>query len=103
MRHTLRFFGGGAQDLSRNCAESGYHNRLNRDAGMSAGKRAARFAALAGMLITLWAATALADDRVKTQSGVVDGVAVASPGVRIFRGIPFAAPPIGALRWKAPQ
>jgi para-nitrobenzyl esterase len=70
---------------------------------MSAGKRAARFAALAGMLITLWAATVLADDKVKTQSGVVEGVAVASPGVRIFRGIPFAAPPIGALRWKAPQ
>ncbi|HEV2197591.1 MAG TPA: carboxylesterase family protein [Candidatus Acidoferrum sp.] len=66
-------------------------------------KRAARLAALAGMLATLCTSSALADDRVKTESGVVEGVATASPGVRIFRGIPFAAPPVGALRWNAPQ
>jgi len=30
-------------------------------------------------------------------SGVVDG------GVTVFRGIPYAAPPLGDLRWKAPQ
>ena len=70
---------------------------------MKGRKRAARFAALAGTLATLCATNALADDRVKTESGVVEGMAAASPGVRIFRGIPFAAPPVRALRWRAPQ
>ena len=59
---------------------------------MKGRKRAARFAALAGTLATLCATNALADDRVKTESGVVECMAAASPGVRIFRGIPFAAP-----------
>ena len=66
-------------------------------------KRAARCAALTGMLVTLFVTCVFADDRVKTESGVIQGVAAASAGVRAFRGIPFAAPPIGKLRWKAPQ
>jgi len=70
---------------------------------MKARKRAGRFAALAGTLATLCATSALANDQVKAESGVVEGVAATSPGVRIFRGVPLAAPPIGALRWKAPQ
>lgn len=40
--------------------------------------------------------------RVKTENGMVEGT-TAKSGVRIFRGIPFAAPPVGELRWKAPQ
>jgi len=60
-------------------------------------------AALAGLLVTQFAVATLADDQVKTSSGIVEGVKAASPGVRAFRGIPFAAPPIGELRWKAPQ
>ncbi len=38
---------------------------------------------------------------VKTQNGLVSGIH--SNGVNVFKGIPFAAPPIGELRWKAPQ
>jgi len=41
-------------------------------------------------------------DTVKTKDGLIRGVAQSSSGVRIFRGIPFAAPPVGGLRWKAP-
>lgn len=38
---------------------------------------------------------------VHTRYGNVKGYA--EEGIRIFKGIPFAAPPVGALRWKAPQ
>lgn len=40
---------------------------------------------------------------VKTKSGVVDGTTSADGKVQIFEGIPYAAPPVGALRWKEPQ
>ncbi len=39
---------------------------------------------------------------VKTANGLVDGT-VEKSGVRSFKGIPFAAPPVGDLRWKEPQ
>jgi len=35
--------------------------------------------------------------------GVLEGVVSADGLVRTFKGIPFAAPPVGPLRWKAPQ
>jgi len=41
-------------------------------------------------------------DPVKTSDGQLSGVTLES-GVRAFKGIPFAAPPIGSLRWKEPQ
>ena len=41
-------------------------------------------------------------DPIKTAHGSIEGRTKAS-GIRVFRGIPFAAPPIGDLRWKPPQ
>src|SRR5580700_6313871 len=41
-------------------------------------------------------------DPVKTSNGKISGVTLSS-GVRAFKGIPFAAPPVGNLRWKEPQ
>jgi para-nitrobenzyl esterase len=41
-------------------------------------------------------------DPVKTNDGLVAGVTLSS-GVRAFKGIPFAAPPVDALRWREPQ
>ncbi|GLU52046.1 carboxylesterase/lipase family protein [Dyadobacter frigoris] len=38
----------------------------------------------------------------KTVNGTVEGV-IGSTGVRAFKGIPFAAPPVGEFRWREPQ
>jgi para-nitrobenzyl esterase len=38
---------------------------------------------------------------VRIDSGLIEGVQ--ENGVAVFKGIPFAAPPIGPLRWRAPQ
>src|SRR5215472_208552 len=47
--------------------------------------------------------TARTADLVKTANGTVQGTGQKNSGVRIFRGIPFAQPPVGDLRWKEPQ
>lgn len=39
--------------------------------------------------------------RVRTEQGALVGVA--AQGVESFRGVPFARPPVGPLRWRAPQ
>lgn len=44
-----------------------------------------------------------ASDIVKTNHGAVEGVGVQPSGVREFRGMPFAKPPVGDLRWTEPQ
>jgi len=40
---------------------------------------------------------------VKTDAGLVSGSTNITGDVHIFKGIPFAAPPVGDLRWKEPQ
>jgi para-nitrobenzyl esterase len=46
---------------------------------------------------------AAAPDSVRTDAGLIAPAANSPDGVRVFRGIPFGAPPVGPLRWKAPQ
>ncbi len=41
--------------------------------------------------------------RVKTENGWVRGLPAADPRITSFKGIPFAAPPVGGNRWRAPQ
>ncbi len=45
----------------------------------------------------------LAAEPVKVTGGRIEGTTGTDPSVRVYRGVPFAAPPVGALRWKAPQ
>src|SRR5580692_9216687 len=40
---------------------------------------------------------------VKIEGGLVSGVPGTDPSMTAFKGIPFAAPPVGDLRWRAPQ
>ena len=43
----------------------------------------------------------MAQTQVKTVEGILEGKDLS--GIHVFKGVPFAAPPVGNLRWKAPQ
>jgi para-nitrobenzyl esterase len=55
--------------------------------------------ALCALAVGVWAAI---PDPVRTDAGQLSGVTLPS-GVRAFKGIPFAAPPLGDLRWRPAQ
>lgn len=58
------------------------------------------FAALL-VFLTFTAHAASDDPRAKTANGIVVGVN--DGDLRVFKGIPFAQPPVGKLRWREPQ
>src|SRR5579862_8021828 len=57
----------------------------------------------AALLPAVAAAQSLKRVQVRIADGMLEGVESADGKVRTFKGVPFAAPPIGLLRWKAPQ
>src|SRR5262252_10776731 len=66
-------------------------------------KRMEYFLAAATMITIIASASATIPEQVKIDSGTLAGTASGQPSVRVFKGIPFAAPPIIDNRWKAPQ
>jgi len=52
-------------------------------------------------VFSAWAASPV--DEVTVENGKLQGTTNEDHSVRMFKGIPFAAPPLGELRWKAPQ
>src|SRR5208283_6108114 len=60
---------------------------------------------LFGLLLGMQAlhAQQLRTVQVSTTNGVLEGVVSPDGKVRTFKGIPYAAPPVGPLRWKPPQ
>jgi para-nitrobenzyl esterase len=59
------------------------------------------FLTIVVLAIFVTACTKLQPNQVKTEQGIIQGTIEDS--LRVFKGIPFAAPPVGELRWKAPQ
>ena len=45
--------------------------------------------------------SAAADSTVKVEQGLLKGTV--EQGLTVYRGVPFAAPPVGDLRWRAPK
>jgi para-nitrobenzyl esterase len=67
-------------------------------------KRAVLFLVLATTAAIVVRTSAMIPEQVKIDSGLLAGtVGVTQSSVRMFKGIPFAAPPLGENRWRAPQ
>ena len=57
----------------------------------------------AAVLAVALAGCSPANPVLEIEGGKVQGVSSSAKGVYVYKGIPFAAPPVGDLRWREPQ
>jgi para-nitrobenzyl esterase len=69
----------------------------------SPGNLAVRSVATTFVVLLMLSRDAIAQhvEPIRTETGLIQGTF--EDGLKIYRGIPFAAPPVGHLRWRAPQ
>jgi para-nitrobenzyl esterase len=65
--------------------------------------RATVLAVVAPILLSVTPLSAAMTEPVKTDAGQLTGTNGLNSEIRIYEGIPFAAPPVGDLRWHAPK
>src|SRR6187551_2044355 len=56
---------------------------------------------ITSLVMHSWAMAQQQSGQVTVEEGIIQGSS--EDGLMVYKGIPFAAPPIGDLRWKAPQ
>ncbi|HZF28364.1 MAG TPA: carboxylesterase family protein [Gammaproteobacteria bacterium] len=66
-------------------------------------KRTFLAAGFGALLAAVAASHAALPTELKIDAGTIAGATGADPSVHVYKGIPYAAPPLGANRWRAPQ
>jgi para-nitrobenzyl esterase len=67
-------------------------------------KRVAFTVVLGCVVVAIAQPSAMIPEQIRIDTGLLAGsVGTGQPSIRVFKGIPFAAPPLGENRWRAPR